>query len=361
MDAALQAALETFDGDALRGEQVVHAERAIPLERVAELMHRLDPAFRTWAAPAPKTDALERLELAADLDGIMGDVAWGLPIDAVADAYALADEPHRAFELRLRALARTPRWDGVLAARQLARVARDLRARGRDDDAVLLDRRAARLDPGTDRARVALGDCEPLDDGGFVDLLLADEYGSLLGDHFASPRRFALACVRRGEIGMARLPLAVTKKWQPHVGPVAEALRLHLGEPFATAADNARLLAAIEATPQGSEALALSKKKTPNAFTANENSRVTMYAGLAAKGDWVAVRRGLADWHRQCRLFVGALLALHGDPLGTAYVERAGALATALSLDETAWPGWALPNKVLARRAGDTSVTWWGM
>jgi hypothetical protein len=369
MDSALQAALESFDRDEVRGEHVVRAERAIPLDRVIALFRRIDPTFDPFFGPPAKTDALERLELAADLDGIMGDSAWGLPVDAVADAYVLADEPDRAFELRLRALSRTPSWDSVLAARQLARVARDLRARGRDDDAALLDQRAARLDPTTSSEVRSLDDLAPLDDGALVDLLLAEEYAYVLGDNAAKPRRLALACISRGEAGMGRLPLYATRKWQPYLGHVGHALRLGMDDALGDIRTNGRLLAAIEATPSGADAAKLSRKKAANAFTENENSRIPFYAERAASGDWATVRQGLLSWHRKCRLFVGGLLAIHGEPLGTAYVERAAALATVLSRDgyEVGKDGyevggdWALPGKVLARRGGDLSVTWWGL
>jgi hypothetical protein len=90
--------------------------------------------------------------------------------------------------------------------------------------------------------------------------------------------------------------------------------------------------------------------------------RIRFFAELAAKGDWNEVRRGLLSCHRKCRLFVGGLLALEGDALGMAYVERAAALAEALSHDGYEVGGdWALPRKVLARKRGDASVTWWGL
>lgn len=357
MDSALEAALDAFDRDDVRGEHVVRAERAILLDSVIELFNRLDPSSDPWRAPRPKLDALERLELAAELDGMLGESPWGLAINAVADAYELADWPERAFELRLRALARTPRWDSVLAVHQLAQVGRDLRALGRDDAAALLDQRAAQLGPDIPN----LGELAPLDDEGLVDLLLAQEYAGVLVDNLALPRRFALACVRRGEAGMGRLPLYVTRKWQPYRSAVAQALRLGLGDPLGEKdiGKNERLLKAIEASPSGAEAKKLSRKKTANAF--NEN-QIRFYAERAASGDWATVRQGLLSWERKCRLFVGGLLAMHGEPLGTAYVERAAALATELSHDGYEVGGdWALPRKVLARRAGDLSATWWGL
>jgi hypothetical protein len=391
MDPALHAALDAFDRDAVRGEVVVRAERAIPLDDVIELFHRLDPSFDPFVAQRPNLDALERLELAAELDGMLGESPWGLAVNAVADAYVVADYPERAFELRLRALARTPRWDGVLAAYQLAQVGRDLRALGRGADAELLDQRAAQLDPtagpwpGRDSASAGPGlprldELAPLDDQGLVDLLLADEYASVLGDDPASPRRLALACVRRGEAGMGRLPLYVTRKWEPYVSGVAQALRLGPGgDPQVTsqsasgcemrralvgadAGNNGRLLKAIEALPAGAEAVKLSRKKAANAFNGNENTRVRFYAERAASGDWATVRQGLLSWERKCRLFVGGLLAMHGEPLGTAYVERAAALAAELSHDGyEVGDDFALPRKVLARRGGDLSATWWGL
>lgn len=353
--------MDAFERASLRGEDVVRAERAIPLDRVLGLWRALDPASDPFGPIRTPPDALERLELAAELDGLMGESPWGLPIDAVADAYVLADEPDRAFELRLRALSRTPRWDGVLAARQLGRVARDLRARDPIALADELDGRAWRLDPTTRRGSVTLDDLEPLDDVGLVDLLLAEEYGALLGDHFSRPRRFALTCVRRGEPGMGRVPLYVTRNWALSLNGHAQALRLGVDAEFAASqANNLRLLDAIEATKAGAEALAASRKRTPNPYKENENTLIGLYQELAAKGDWSEVRRGLLSWRRKCRLYVGALLALRGDVLGTAYVERAGALAEELSDDGYEVGGdWALPRKVLARRAGDTTATWW--
>jgi len=362
MDSAVQAALDAFERDEVRGEDVVRAERAIPLDQVIALSRRLDPAVDPFWAPSPAKDALERLELAADLDALVGSLPWGLPSDAVADAYALAGEPELAHEARLRALSRTPRWDSVLAARQLARVAADERARGHREAADTLDRRAAQLDP-TRAIDVELRGLDPLSDVGLVDLFLAAEYGSLLGDHLASPRRFALACVRRDEVGLARMPLYVTRDWELYVDDVAQALRLGTDPSLTTdAADNARLLSAIEATPAGSDAAKQSRMKTPNAFSTNENVRIRFFAELAAKGNWYEVRRGLLSWDRKCRLFVGGLLAMEGEALGTSYVERAAALAEELSHDGYEVGGdWALPRKVLARKRGDTSVTWCGL
>lgn len=357
---ALHRALDAFEHGAVRGEDVVRAERGLPLDRVLDLWSRLDPApdaTRMGLSKAP--DALERLELAAELDGVMGESAWGMPIDAVADAYVLAGEPERAFELRLRALSRTPRWDGVLAARQLLRVAGDLRTRGDATRADELTERAARLDPTTRPGAPALDALDSLDDAGLIDVLLADEYGAVLLDHFAKPRRIALACVRRGQAGMGRAPLHATRKWQPYLDSVAEALRLGVGL-VESPASNARLLAAIEATPDGARALAASRKRAANPYNGNENSQVRLYRELALKDDWANIALGLLSWARKSRLYVGALLAQHGDALGVAYVERAAALALELSHDGYEVGGdWALPRKVLARRAGDDTATWW--
>lgn len=149
--------------------------------------------------------------------------------------------------------------------------------------------------------------------------------------------------------------------WAPFLGPHAQALRLGVdAELVASQSNNARLLGAIEATKGGAEALAASRKRTPNPYKENENTLVGFYQQLAAKGDWVEVRRGLLSWRRKSRLHAGALLALQGDVLGTAYVERAGALSEELSHDGYEVGGdWALPRKVLARRAGDVTATWW--
>ncbi len=354
------AALHAFDTNTVSGEDVVRAEHALPLDDLLSLWHRLNPAaFPDRAAPAP-LNAHERLELTAGLEGRLGESAWGLPIDSVAEAWVLAGDPARAFSLRLRALARTPRWDSVLAARQLLRVAGDLRARGEETGARVCEARAARFDSTVVPGPVALEGLEPLDEDGLINLLIHDDHGAVLGDHLALPRRKALACIRRGVPAMGRLPLWATRRWEPTISATASALRLGAELAFESGdANNARLLAAIEGTPAGAEAVRWSKKKAGNPYSDNEVARIKHYEELATMGDWVTVRRGLLTWRRQARLSVAAILTLEGDTVGEAYVVRAAALAAELSHDGSeVGSDWALPRKVLARRAGDATVTW---